>query len=149
MGTSESGKNYADKGLLERVMAGGMHVCIVDPLGVWWGLRDGAGGASSEGVLERVTFARIRTRDTSPTPRRDLPVGRPGTLAPVDLAGIQAALASLVKDTSEGEAPAPPARTLASELAGRLQQRKVELAILRAHLTRMQVETVGMQMPRA
>lgn len=111
--------------------------------------RNGRGGASSEGVLERVAFARIRTRDTSPTPRRDLPAGRPGTLAPVDLAGIQAGLASLVGDTSEGEAPAPPARTLASELADRLQQREAELAIQQAHLTRMQVETIGMQMPRA
>ena len=35
VGTSGSGKTYAAKGLLERVMAGGGRVCVVDPLGVW------------------------------------------------------------------------------------------------------------------
>ena len=44
VGTSGSGKTYAAKGLLERVMAGGGRVCVVDPLGVWWGLAKGAGG---------------------------------------------------------------------------------------------------------
>jgi len=46
VGTSGSGKTYAAKGLLERVMAGGGRVCVVDPLGVWWGLREGADGAA-------------------------------------------------------------------------------------------------------
>ncbi len=45
VGTSGSGKTYAAKGLLERVMAGGGRVCVVDPLGVWWGLGKGADGA--------------------------------------------------------------------------------------------------------
>ena len=45
VGTSGSGKTYAAKGLLERVMAGGGRVCVVDPLGVWWGLAKGADGA--------------------------------------------------------------------------------------------------------
>jgi len=44
VGTSGSGKTYAAKGLLERVMAGGGRVCVVDPLGVWWGLGKGADG---------------------------------------------------------------------------------------------------------
>jgi len=39
VGTSGSGKTYAAKGLLERVMAGDGRVCVVDALGVWWGLR--------------------------------------------------------------------------------------------------------------
>jgi len=42
VGTSGSGKTYAAKGLIERVMAGGGRVCVVDPLGVWWGLGRGA-----------------------------------------------------------------------------------------------------------
>jgi len=46
VGTSGSGKTYAAKGLLERVMAGGGRVCVVDPLGVWWGLGQGADGAA-------------------------------------------------------------------------------------------------------
>ncbi len=45
VGTSGSGKTYAAKGLLERVMTGGGRVCVVDPLGVWWGLAKGADGA--------------------------------------------------------------------------------------------------------
>ncbi len=45
VGTSGSGKTYAAKGLLERVMASGGRVCVVDPLGVWWGLAKGADGA--------------------------------------------------------------------------------------------------------
>ncbi len=46
VGTSGSGKTYTAKGLLERVMAGGGRVCVVDPLGVWWGLGQGADGAA-------------------------------------------------------------------------------------------------------
>ncbi len=46
VGTSGSGKTYAAKGLIERVMAGGGRVCVVDPLGVWWGLGRGADGAA-------------------------------------------------------------------------------------------------------
>jgi len=44
VGTSGSGKTYAAKGLAERLIAGGGRVCIVDPLGVWWGLRSSADG---------------------------------------------------------------------------------------------------------
>jgi len=44
VGTSGSGKTYAAKGLAERLMAGGGRLCIVDPLGVWWGLRSAADG---------------------------------------------------------------------------------------------------------
>ena len=47
VGTSGSGKTYAAKGLIERVMAGGGRACIVDPLGVWWGLGRGADGGAS------------------------------------------------------------------------------------------------------
>jgi len=35
VGTSGSGKTYAAKGLVERLMARGARVCVVDPLGVW------------------------------------------------------------------------------------------------------------------
>ena len=44
VGTSGSGKTYAAKGLIERVVAGGGRACVVDPLGVWWGLGRGADG---------------------------------------------------------------------------------------------------------
>jgi Helicase HerA, central domain len=41
VGTSGSGKTYAAKGLVERLMDRGGRVCVVDPLGVWWGLLPG------------------------------------------------------------------------------------------------------------
>ena len=47
VGTSGSGKTYAAKGLVERLVDQGARVCVVDPLGVWWGLRAGADGGAS------------------------------------------------------------------------------------------------------
>ena len=47
VGTSGSGKTYATKGLVEMLMQAGARVCIVDPLGVWWGLRLAADGAAA------------------------------------------------------------------------------------------------------
>ena len=46
VGTSGSGKTFGAKGLVERLMDHGGRVCVVDPLGVWWGLRAGADGVS-------------------------------------------------------------------------------------------------------
>ena len=46
VGTSGSGKTYAAKGLVEKLLDEHARVCVVDPLGVWWGLRaapDGSG----------------------------------------------------------------------------------------------------------
>ena len=56
VGTSGSGKTYAAKGLVERLMAQGARVCIVDPLGVWWGLRAGADGGASPPPSPVVVF---------------------------------------------------------------------------------------------
>jgi len=47
VGTSGSGKTYAAKGLVEQLMCQGARICVVDPLGVWWGLRVGADGGAS------------------------------------------------------------------------------------------------------
>ena len=44
VGTSGSGKTYAAKGYVERLLATAARLCIVDPLGVWWGLRSSADG---------------------------------------------------------------------------------------------------------
>ena len=46
VGTSGSGKTYAAKGLVEQLMDVGGRVCVVDPLGVWWGLRAAADGVA-------------------------------------------------------------------------------------------------------
>ena len=49
VGTSGSGKTYAAKGLVERLMDRGERVCVVDPLGVWWGLRAGGDRIATSG----------------------------------------------------------------------------------------------------
>ena len=46
VGTAGSGKTYAAKGFVERLLETGAHVTIVDPLGVWWGLRASVDGAA-------------------------------------------------------------------------------------------------------
>ena len=46
VGTAGSGKTYAAKDFVERLLASGARVAIVDPLGVWWGLRASADGAA-------------------------------------------------------------------------------------------------------
>ena len=44
VGTAGSGKTYAAKGFVERLLDIGARVAIVDPLSVWWGLRASADG---------------------------------------------------------------------------------------------------------
>jgi len=52
VGTAGSGKTYAAKGFVERLLESGARVAIVDPLGVWWGLRASAdGGAPGHPVV--------------------------------------------------------------------------------------------------
>jgi hypothetical protein len=46
VGTAGSGKTYAAKGFIERLLESGARVAVVDPLGVWWGLRAGADGSA-------------------------------------------------------------------------------------------------------
>src|SRR5262245_32562768 len=46
VGTAGSGKTYAAKGFVERLLEMGARVVIVDPLGVWWGLRASADGSA-------------------------------------------------------------------------------------------------------
>jgi hypothetical protein len=46
VGTAGSGKTYAAKGFVERLLESGARVAIVDPLGVWWGLRASADGTA-------------------------------------------------------------------------------------------------------
>ena len=45
VGTAGSGKTYTAKGFVERLLVAGARVTVVDPLGVWWGLRASADGA--------------------------------------------------------------------------------------------------------
>jgi DNA helicase HerA-like ATPase len=47
VGTAGSGKTYAAKRFVERLLDSGARVAIVDPLGVWWGLRASADGSAA------------------------------------------------------------------------------------------------------
>jgi Cdc6-like AAA superfamily ATPase len=47
VGTAGSGKTYTAKGFVERLLDSGARVAIVDPLGVWWGLRASADGSEA------------------------------------------------------------------------------------------------------
>lgn len=46
IGKTGSGKSYAAKGIVERLLKSGRQVCVVDPTAAWWGLRLGADGKS-------------------------------------------------------------------------------------------------------
>src|ERR1700751_2509039 len=47
VGTAGSGKTYAAKGFVERLLDTGARVTIVDPLGGWGGLRASADGTAA------------------------------------------------------------------------------------------------------
>src|SRR3954451_14945545 len=51
VGTAGSGKPYTAKGFVERLRDAGARVAVVDPLGVWWGLRAGAEGEGGYPVV--------------------------------------------------------------------------------------------------
>jgi len=57
--------------------------------------------APGDGVLARVAFPRIRTLDSSQTPRREALAGTPRTLAPLDLCAIRKMLAGMAVDAPE------------------------------------------------
>ena len=74
VGTAGSGKTYAAKGMVERLMAAGARVCIVDPLGVWWGLRLDADATTPASV--RVVVFGGRHADVPLTPSMGAALGR-------------------------------------------------------------------------
>ena len=98
--------------------------------------------APSDGVLEQVTFPRIRTFDSSQTPQRGEPVTAPRTLAAVDLSAITATLASESTDMTDGHADHLLRRQV-MELGAQVRQRDRELAAARARIA--ELETAAMQ----
>lgn len=42
-----SGKTYTAKVIVEEMLAAGLPVCVLDPLGVWWGLRSSEDGTAA------------------------------------------------------------------------------------------------------
>jgi len=101
--------------------------------------------APGDGVLARVAFPRIRTLDSSQTPRREVPASTHGALAVVDLPALRAALAGMAGDAPEEDSPAPAGRQEPSDLERRLQQREAELAAARAQLAGMEAESATLR----
>jgi DNA helicase HerA-like ATPase len=44
LGINGSGKSYTAKGFAERLMDSGQRICIIDPTGVYWGLKSSTTG---------------------------------------------------------------------------------------------------------
>jgi hypothetical protein len=73
-GTSGTGKTYDSGTAIERVLHAKSRVCIVDPLGVWWGLRlaaDGKSGRLQGRDLRRPARRHRDHRDVGQADRRD------------------------------------------------------------------------------
>lgn len=49
LGKTGSGKTVASKGMVERVLTAGGRACIIDPTGVWYGLRLNSNGKNGSG----------------------------------------------------------------------------------------------------
>jgi len=49
IGRTGSGKSYLARALVETLLDAGRRVMIIDPTGVWWGLRTGADGNPAGG----------------------------------------------------------------------------------------------------
>lgn len=54
LGKTGSGKTYTAKGIVERLLDNGARCCIIDPTGVWWGLKSSATG--KRGAYPAVVF---------------------------------------------------------------------------------------------
>lgn len=48
LGKTGSGKTYAAKGIVERLIRRRRRVCVIDPTGVWWGLKAASDGNPSQ-----------------------------------------------------------------------------------------------------
>ena len=97
-------------------------------------------------MLARVAFPRIRTLDSSQTPRREAQASTPHTLPAVDLSALRAALVGMAGDSCQAPtAPAPADRREALDLERRLGQHDAELAAARAQLARMEAEAAEMR----
>lgn len=106
VGTSGAGKTYAAKGLVERLLSTSARICIVDPLGVWYGLR-----VEADGKAPAFPVAIFGGR------HGDLPISEAaGALIGQAVATTNA---SCVIDLSDGRAARPPPRPRDRRMARR------------------------------
>lgn len=72
LGTSDAGKTYAAKGEVERLLDAGARVFVIDPTGVWWGLRLQPDGETPS-RFELPIFGGVGPRGRTP-PHCDVPI---------------------------------------------------------------------------
>ena len=97
--------------------------------------------APGNDVLARVAFPRIRTFDSSQTPRREAQASTRRALAAVDLSALRAALAGMAGDDANSAQSGP---SQAWELEQRLGQRERELAAALAEIAELKTEAAAM-----
>lgn len=98
----------------------------------------------ADGVLEPLAFPRIRTFDSSQTPRLPERTTTSGPLAAVDLGALTAALTQLGASTAEEQTgPMLTGREEVRELERRLRQHERELAVARARVAELEAAAAG------
>ena len=65
VGKTGSGKTFAAKGMVEALLAASKRVCVLDPTGVWWGLRANSDG-NPQSTLLRIRIAQLKSWEFSP-----------------------------------------------------------------------------------
>lgn len=90
VGKTGSGKTYAAKSIVERLVAGGRQVCVIDPTSAWWGLRLGRDGKCRG--LERIVIIGGEKADVPLAPRSGeavaLLVTQQGASVVIDTGGL-------------------------------------------------------------
>lgn len=89
LGRTGSGKTFAAKGAAERMLAAGQRVCIIDPTGVWYGLKSSADGKSAGFPIAVFggTHADVAITEESAEPLAEL-IGTRNLPAIVDIAEL-------------------------------------------------------------
>lgn len=78
IGRTGSGKSYTSRGLAERLLDKGERLCVIDPTGVWWGLRLNKDGkrAGYPVVVFGGDYADVQIGEASGAPLAELIAGR-------------------------------------------------------------------------
>jgi len=101
--------------------------------------------APSDGVLARVAFPRIRTYDSSRTPKRGERIATPRTLAEVDLSAITAALAAAGASGAEQDGTAAGGgRAQLAGLRQQLMERDRQLTAAQGRIAGLEAEAAAL-----
>lgn len=131
LATSDAGKTYGAKGEVEQLLDAGKRICIIDPTGVWWGLRLKPDGKAPSGY-DLPIFGGAGPRGGAPF-HTDVPVSdkQGGRVAELVAGGDFSAIVDVSKMSIAGRTRflADFAETLSQE-----SRRPLHLVIDEAHL---------------